>query len=428
VVCQPEFAIEPPLASTRRRVVPSLVLSAALLCAALVCGLSVLGAAFAQPSRIELGRGQPIAAGVTFYRPNGASVLGLPTPLAIQALALDPRLVDLTTALALGHAQGRGAVLDAAAREAAVAAVNAGFFVLASGDPTGILRIDGDLVSDARLMRGAVAIRQTDDGMRLTFGRARVGLLLEVWDSGLWRRLTLAGVDTVRHAGRATLYTSRFGPDTGTPSSGVEWPLKLMSRTGTPGNGVTGTVVGRITGGKTPIPSDGAVLSFGGASPPRVLDHMRKGTAIRVRQEWKTESANDLSAFSQAEDVVGGAGLLIKGGRVVADWSAERTSESLRTIRHPRTMIGTDANRTIWLVTVDGRQPTYSMGVTLQELQQLALAMGLTNALNLDGGGSTTMVVGGAIMNRPSDALGPRAVSDVLLVRSRPARPPAVAR
>jgi exopolysaccharide biosynthesis protein len=79
-------------------------------------------------------------------------------------------------------------------------------------------------------------------------------------------------------------------------------------------------------------------------------------------------------------------------------------------------------------VTVDGRQPAYSVGVTLQELQDLALAMGLSNALNLDGGGSTTMVVGGAIMNRPSDALGPRAVSDVLLVRSPPGRPPAVAR
>ena len=45
---------------------------------------------------------------------------------------------------------------DAARRESAIAAVNAGFFVLATGDPTGVLRVDGDLVSDARLMRGAV--------------------------------------------------------------------------------------------------------------------------------------------------------------------------------------------------------------------------------------------------------------------------------
>ena len=155
-------------------------------------------------------------------------------------------------------------------------------------------------------------------------------------------------------------------------------------------------ITARVAGGKTAIPRDGAVVSFGGASPPPPSTRLGSGTRVRVRETWETEPPPAAALFARADDVVGGAGLLAEGrprhrrtGRV------ERTSDSLRTVRHPRTMIGTDARGTIWLVTVDGRQPGYSVGVTIAELSDLALALGLTNALNLDGGGSTTMVVGG---------------------------------
>ena len=69
------------------------------------------------------------------------------------------------------------------------------------------------------------------------------------------------------------------------------------------------------------------------------------------------------------------------------------------------------------------RQPDSSAGMTLVELQRLARRIGLTDALNLDGGGSTTMVVAGTIVNHPSDPTGPRTVSDVLLVLPRKAAP-----
>jgi exopolysaccharide biosynthesis protein len=71
------------------------------------------------------------------------------------------------------------------------------------------------------------------------------------------------------------------------------------------------------------------------------------------------------------------------------------------------------------LITVDGRQPTLSAGMSLFELRSLAARLGLTEALNLDGGGSTTMWVQGQIVNSPSDVAGPRKVSDALLVMRR---------
>jgi hypothetical protein len=61
---------------------------------------------------------------------------------------------------------------------------------------------------------------------------------------------------------------------------------------------------------------------------------------------------------------------------------------------HPRTAIGLDREqRTLLLVIVDGRQPNYSEGVTLPELAQIAIEYGAYTALNLDGGGSSTLVV-----------------------------------
>ena len=67
-------------------------------------------------------------------------------------------------------------------------------------------------------------------------------------------------------------------------------------------------------------------------------------------------------------------------------------------------MFGIDRDGYAWLVTVDGRQPDASAGMTLVELQRLAKRIGLTDALNLDGGGSTTMVIAGNVVNHPSES------------------------
>jgi hypothetical protein len=402
-------------------------------------GALVLGALIAPGPRaqdrgaVALGAGRSVAQGVTLYRPDVSGMPELPQPLAVQALALDPRVVDVTSALALGRQQGRAAVADAARRESAIAAVNAGFFVLATGDPTGVLRVDGDLVSDTRLMRGAVAITSDARGLRVTFDRVRVRVALEVRAGGRWREAPLDAVDSVRRLGGATLYTPRFGRDTGTPLTGVEWTLAIdgAPRLSRFPRGAVVTRSARVDAlgrGASPIPANGAVVSFGGERPPAPFHALSLKARPRIRQTWETETPRHADAFAGADDVVGGAGLLLKDGRAIEDWSIEQTSDSLRTVRHPRTLIGVDARGTIWLVTVDGRQPGYSVGVTFPELLRLSQSLGLTSALNLDGGGSTTMVVKGEIVNRPSDPIGPRPVSDVLLVRPRPAPRPAAPR
>lgn len=120
-------------------------------------------------------------------------------------------------------------------------------------------------------------------------------------------------------------------------------------------------------------------------------------------------------------DVVGGFPELLDDGERVGDLGVG-SNPTFAAARHPRTAIAVDrAGGRLWLVVVDGRQGEYSMGMTLPELATLVEALGATEALNLDGGGSSVMVIDGEIVSRPSDAGGERAVANALLLVSDPA-------
>ena len=83
--------------------------------------------------------------------------------------------------------------------------------------------------------------------------------------------------------------------------------------------------------------------------------------------------------------------------------------------RNPRTSIGLTADGRVLLVVVDGRQSS-SVGMSLLELAQFFVGkLGAESAINLDGGGSSTMAVRGALENHPGDGFE-RAVSSAVLV------------
>jgi exopolysaccharide biosynthesis protein len=79
-------------------------------------------------------------------------------------------------------------------------------------------------------------------------------------------------------------------------------------------------------------------------------------------------------------------------------------------------MAGVRRDGTLLLVTVDGRRPGWSAGVTLSEGARVMRSLGARDALNLDGGGSTGMAVRGRRISLPSDPSGERRVSDAIVV------------
>ena len=135
------------------------------------------------------------------------------------------------------------------------------------------------------------------------------------------------------------------------------------------------------------------------------------GDSVRVGGWAVSDKAPDPDA-----EVVAGFPLLLSGGQVVGDlevaarpeWAAER---------HPRTAVGLDSDRRkLWLVVVDGRREGAAEGMSLPELTGLLRALGAETAMNLDGGGSSVMVIRGATVSRPADPTGERPVANALIL------------
>ena len=118
---------------------------------------------------------------------------------------------------------------------------------------------------------------------------------------------------------------------------------------------------------------------------------------------------------TQLEQAVGGGPQLVKNGSVIDNDALYNDHE-----RHPRTAIGYKADGTIIMVVADGR-PTESAGLTFNELAYYMKSLGAVEALNLDGGGSSTFVAEDPqtnnleIKNSPSDG-NERAVGNTLMV------------
>ena len=387
------------------------LLARRLLCAPAIAALAWLASGCPRETAINLGRPERVADGVQLFRLDDPNLLDPPGPVAVQILRLDPSKVDLRSALARDRVMQLETVPDIAARTSAIAAVNAGFFGVRNGDPAGVLELDDELVSDSPLTRGAVGIvREPGKPLSLIFDRVSASLSLTYAVGAETFTQEINGVDTTRARGQLMLYTPRFGPDSDMADTGVEWqlagsPLRVTER--------------RPNAGRTRIPENGLVLSFGGTVLPTGLERLEARQEVSILTHFRPLLGTKPEQWVRAKDVIGGAGLLVHHGTPVADWSAEQLRSGFNTERHPRTMIGTTRGSAIWLVTVDGRNPPVSLGMTFAELTNLAGKLNLVHALNLDGGGSTTMVVKGRIVNHPSDATGARKVSDALIVTHR---------
>lgn len=287
-------------------------------------------------------------------------------------------------------------------------AVNADFSVIETGEPLGGLAISGELVRSPNASHHQLTIGR--DGSMAAGPMKWSGVLMP---SDL-RPLEISGVNVARRENQIILYTPLYGASTATNSHGVE----ILARVPHPGQRLVVDQTSRIElielregVGDALLGSGGLVLSGHGAG------------AEHLRDLWKRIQSGDLGNQALvrletepvAEHSVGGTPILLKEGR---KWFADEPTSLFRD-RHPRTAVGWNSEGVVWLVTVDGRQPGYSEGMTLTELANFLLALGPTEAINLDGGGSTTFVARGEVLNRPSDRAVRRGGSEMIVQSPR---------
>lgn len=150
-------------------------------------------------------------------------------------------------------------------------------------------------------------------------------------------------------------------------------------------------------------------------SPHPIIGAVNPGDTVRVVEGTDPPRG-------RIRTLVGGAPRIVLNGKNVAGKTEymEGTSPEFSSKRHPRTGIGfsQDSSRVYFLV-VDGRQQG-SAGMTLPEFADLMIERGVWQGLNLDGGGSTVMIVGRNIVNSPSDPGGERTVANCLLLVADP--------
>ena len=205
---------------------------------------------------------------------------------------------------------------------------------------------------------------------------------------------------------QVTLYTPRLGESTHTNRRrGTEiiiggFPLPL-----TPNYTHTYRVDGVSRDGNSTIPRDGGILW---------ISTRLKGSGI---SELNTGASGTLNLtlsppeWNRVQHAIGGRLRLLKNGKInetlVEMHHAERRhtpgkrTSVLNLSHEPRTALGYNAD-TLFLVVADGRQPKYSTGLTLYELAGILIDLGATEAINLDGGSSSTFVVNDAVINKPS--------------------------
>ena len=286
-----------------------------------------------------------------------------------------------------------------------VVAVNGGFGVL--GDMRGY----GGVLESLHIQDGELITQPTDTDA--CFGVTDTG---EFLSSPVKMKASIQIGDNVLEIGcvnqrrldgcKVILYTPRLGESTHTNRRrGKEILLIGLPLPLTPNYTHPYQVKSVSSDGNSTIPRDGSILWISTQEKDPSVNQLISGangklTVTLSPPEW-----------NQVQHAIGGRLRLLRDGKInqilVEMHNKEKKhvpgkrSQELNLSHEPRTALGYNADK-LFLVVADGRQPKYSTGLTLYELASILIELGATEAINLDGGSSSTFVVNDEVINKPS--------------------------
>jgi exopolysaccharide biosynthesis protein len=295
----------------------------------------------------------------------------------------------------------RARVSDIADEQGALAAVNGTYFAY-TGKPLGTLLIDKELVSSP--IHDRTAILFTDD-KQVYIDNILINCFF-LAQNGV--RYDITGVNQGRDKNAVVLYSPAWGDATGTGGDGLEIV-------------VVDSIVKEIRLGNSAIPQNGYVISMSGPQVQFVGENIKVGDKLDTRIKIVPYATSPRTILH----LVSGGPRLAKNGVVYVSKNEEKFRSDIARGRAARTAVGITRDSKVILVTVDGlprnksaRSERDSIGMTLEELAGLMIDLGAVDAMNLDGGSSTTMWVDGRVINQPVGGSQSR-VSNALVVRPR---------
>ncbi|MDQ3986019.1 MAG: phosphodiester glycosidase family protein [Actinomycetota bacterium] len=372
-----------------------------------IAGIALVGVALA-----AMGPHRDAADAGVRYRVSARKIVGglklitvTDTKLGAEAkvLKVEPSSVlTVDIALATGILPGREKTSSLVARHGAIAGINASIGT-SWGRPLGIFAEDGSLKSSPIAKGAAFAIDKAETNSYVGYHELRI-VAKNLNTGAAWR--VVDWNDQYPNRDRISVYTSAGGDVVKPPRYSCAVRVKPDGPM-TWGRGQRGIWrayrVDRKQCGDDRLGLHGGIVFAArtGSRGAKKLMEVRKGHTMRVKWELM---------WPGVMDVVAGSPILMQEGLVVVEQCDGYVCQ-----RHPRTGVGATAAGKILLVTVDGRQSD-SAGMTVVEFARFFRWLGADRALNLDGGGSTTMVLEGEVINDPSDPAGERPVTSGLLV------------
>lgn len=227
------------------------------------------------------------------------------------------------------------------------------------------------------------------------------------------RTLTLDALNRSRPDGTTVLFTPEWAPTTGA-EGGFE--AVLGTAEGVRAGSMPVTWRGGDDGDAA-IPIDGVVVSASGSEAPALRGFF---------DEWQSSDADSRSLHLETA-LTPGVAVSIGAHPVLLRAGVPQpldNEDNKVTARHPRTLAGWTSDGELLLVTVDGRKEGHSQGMTLYEATDLMARLGASDAVNLDGGGSSTFAgpcdAGTCVLNRPSDNSERHVTTALAVIPRRP--------
>jgi len=399
-------------------------------------GYRVRVGTFPTKAAAELARAELVATGEkasSVYRgwDGDRSARG---PWHVNVVTIDPRTFRGHLGASFGpDLFNRETTSALSAAAGATVGVNAGFFVLdpasgAPGDPAGVGVYNGHLLSEPIAGRPALVLRED----------ARHTAVERLWWKGtanvVGRSVLLDGIDRVpgliRNCGGDATDTPTARPLHDTTCTDPDEVVELTTVYGatTPSGPGREVVLGADDRVTAVLLSRGTTLAPGETSLQATGNRIGELAGVRVGDRVPVtaglrDAAGHQVRTSGRETIVNGGPQLVRNGREEITQARDgfvhpgdpSFAYGFVVKRNPRTFAGADGQGRTVLVTVDGRSTT-DLGLSVPETADVARSLGLVDAINLDGGGSTAMAVRGQLVTHPSDAAGERPVGDAILV------------